>query len=364
MKKIMIIAALATPVVTAGANEVGHSYVNPKFGGVSVDNDRPVEDKDWLYGFGYGKHLTEALSLEVNVDGSQIGGGPGRSDLNLYSGSLDVLGVVNRSGRVAPFVSLGVGALKSDFSPGINATDVMAQAGIGMFLKLWESADGSRTFSLRPQVTARWSETGLTGTPVDYIGTVGLQYSFGPKPAPAPLPPPPEPTPPPPPPPPPPPADTDGDGVTDDKDQCPGTPAGVAVDKLGCPLKGAITLEGVTFELDSARLTADSRGVLDAIAMDMKRYSQLRIELQGHTDSSGPDRYNLDLSEQRANAVRTYLVEQGVSTSQLSARGYGEGEPIDTNATPDGRANNRRVVMAVLENPGDVKVEGEGTIVE
>lgn len=364
MKNVALFAALAAPMI-AGADEVGHWYVNPKFGGVHVDDRRPTEDKDWLYGLGVGRHLNEALSLEFNLDGAQVGGGPGRSDLNLYGISLDLLGVLNRSGRVSPFISIGAGALDNDFSPGRSDTEAMAQAGLGMFVRLWENSDSSRTLSLRPQITARWSDAGSAGYPLDYIGTLGFQYSFGAgtPPPPAPLPPP-EPTPPPAPLPPPPPADTDADGVTDDKDRCPGTAPGVAVDEFGCPRKGSITLEGVTFELDSARLTADSRSVLDTTAADLKKYPRMRIELQGHTDSSGAAAYNMNLSEQRANSVRTYLVEQGVGTAQLSARGYGEAQPIDTNATPDGRSNNRRVVMNVLENPGDVKVEGEGTIVE
>ncbi len=172
-------------------------------------------------------------------------------------------------------------------------------------------------------------------------------------PPPPPAPPPVAAAPPPPPPPPAPPADSDGDGVTDNQDQCPGTPAGVAVDALGCPRKGSITLEGVTFEVNSATLTAGSGTVLNGVATDLKKYPRLRIELQGHTDSSGSDAYNLKLSQQRADSVREHLVEQGVATQQLISKGYGESKPIDSNTTAEGRAHNRRVVMTVLDNPGD-----------
>src|SRR5690606_23776314 len=173
----------------------------------------------------------------------------------------------------------------------------------------------------------------------DYLATLGLQFSFGPQraaqpapvqpamPAPAPAPAPePRPTPP---------ADTDQDGVVDSRDRCPGTPRGVAVDADGCEQKGSITLEGVSFELNSADLTAQSRPVLARVADDLKKYPRLRVELQGHTDSTGSDDYNLKLSGRRAQAVRDYLISQSVSSAQVEARGYGETQPIASNDTSD-----------------------------
>jgi OmpA-OmpF porin, OOP family len=370
MKATVLLCAASVPAL-ASASDVGHWYLTPQFGGISVDNDRPVEDKDWLYGLALGKHVSEALSVELGFDGAQVGGGPGRSDLNLYSGAVNLLGVMNRDGRFSPYVSVGLGANENDPSPGENETDFMSQAGIGAFVKLWESGDGSRSLALRPDVKVRWDDAGAEGTLRDYVGTLGFQYSFGaaraePRSAVPPPPPPVTASPPPPPPPPPPvpaaPADTDQDGVTDDIDKCPGTPRGVAVDATGCPRQGSITLEGVTFEVNSARLTPASRAILEDVARDLVKYPRLRIELQGHTDSSGSDAYNLKLSQDRADAVRALLVEQGVPADQVVARGYGETKPIAENTTTDGRARNRRVVMFVLSNPGDVKVEGEGAV--
>ncbi len=225
-------------------------------------------------GFGIGKHGSQALSIETNFNGSQIGGGPGRSDLSLWGGSLDLLGVMNRDGRFSPYVSVGLGGVQNDVSPGRNSTDFMSQAGVGMFVKLWESADGSSSFSLRLDLKARWDDAGAAGKLRDYIGTIGFQYSFGAAKA-SPTPPPPAPppvaaAPPPPPPPPAPPADSDNDGVTDNQDQCPGTPAGVAVDALGCPRKGSITPGGVNFEVNSAKLTAGFRELLNGVATDLR----------------------------------------------------------------------------------------------
>lgn len=353
--------AIAAPGIAA-ADDVGHWYLTPQIGGISVDNDRPLQDKDWLYGLAIGKHVNNALNIELNLNGSQIGGGPGRGDLSLYGGSLDLLGVMNRGGAVQPFLSAGVGALENERSPGDNVTDFMAQAGAGMFIRIAEN------FALRPELKVRWDDAGAPGHYRDYLGLLGFQFSFGapaPKPVETPPPPPPAPEPPPaPPPPPPPPGDADKDGVLDNVDKCPDTPPGVAVDAFGCTRKGSITLEGVTFELNSARLTPDSQQVLNNVATDLKKYPRLKIELQGHTDSSGSDQYNLKLSQQRADAVRIYLMDQTVPGDQLTARGYGESQPVEDNKTEAGRAINRRVVMYVLDNPGDVQVEGEGKVEE
>ncbi|MCS6948162.1 MAG: OmpA family protein, partial [Steroidobacteraceae bacterium] len=79
-----------------------------------------------------------------------------------------------------------------------------------------------------------------------------------------------------------------------------------------------------------------------------KRHPELRIEVAGHTDDRGSDAYNLDLSQRRAEAVRDYLAKAGVA-NPLSARGYGESQPIASNADAAGRAQNRRVVLRVLD---------------
>jgi OOP family OmpA-OmpF porin len=133
----------------------------------------------------------------------------------------------------------------------------------------------------------------------------------------------------------------------------------VAVDSSGCTQQGEITLVGVGFETNSATLTSESRAVLDPVATDLKKYSELGIELQGHTDSVGADQYNLRLSQRRADAVRDYLLSEGVSASQVVARGYGESQPTASNTTPEGRAQNRRVVMKVLRNPGSVEIKSD-----
>lgn len=356
MKKLAlcVLALTATPLFAA--DEVGMWYLTPQGGYLWTDHDRGVDD-DVLYGLTLGKHVSDNWSLELNLSESKPDAGAG--ELKLDTISLDALRMFGRANRVSPYFTFGAGRISDNLNPGPSSSDLMAQAGFGLLMRLGDH------FALRPEVKARFDNTDLVGKQdIDYLAQLGFQFTFGapraPAPVAAPPPPPPEPTPAPPPPPPP--ADTDGDGVLDPQDQCPGTPPGVAVDALGCERKGSITLEGVNFELNSADLTVDSRPALDRVASDLKKYPRLKIELQGHTDSSGSDAYNLKLSQRRADAVTGYLVNAGVPQAQVTSRGYGETQPIADNKSPDGRAQNRRVVMKVLENPGEVQVKNEGSL--
>lgn len=164
------------------------------------------------------------------------------------------------------------------------------------------------------------------------------------------------------------PADADGDGVPNDKDQCPDTPAGAEVDENGCPKKGcrapapgepinlegcatgeSIILKGVNFEVDSSRLTANAKVILNQVGDSLAAQPAVKVEIGGHTDSQGPDAYNQKLSNRRAESVQTYLVKRGIDKSRLGTKGYGETQPIDSNETPEGRELNRRVEMKVLE---------------
>ncbi|TNC84081.1 MAG: hypothetical protein CSH37_12180 [Thalassolituus sp.] len=94
-------------------------------------------------------------------------------------------------------------------------------------------------------------------------------------------------------------------------------------------------------------MTENSEAILDDVAKELKRYPDLMIEIQAYTDSRGSDALNQRISEDRAQSVRTYLVEKGVSADKLTAKGYGEANPVATNDTAEGRAQNRRVELAV-----------------
>jgi OOP family OmpA-OmpF porin len=150
------------------------------------------------------------------------------------------------------------------------------------------------------------------------------------------------------------PKDSDGDGVWDGIDRCPNTPRAVKVDEFGCEVKAApaiapvpkaLVLEGVNFESDSATLLSSSLAVLDRVAAMLKDWPDVRVEVAGYTDSTNTDAYNQKLSERRAEAVRSYLVSQGVAADRLTAMGYGESSPVADNGTKDGRLKNRRVEL-------------------
>lgn len=141
--------------------------------------------------------------------------------------------------------------------------------------------------------------------------------------------------------------DNDGDGVADTADNCPDTPAGVMVDARGCPeveeITATLTLLGVNFVTGSAELTPTSMAVLEEVARSLVAYPEVRIEVRGHTDSSGSAEVNRKLSQERADSVRNALMSLGVTGDRMTAVGYGEDYPIATNETKEGRAANRRV---------------------
>jgi outer membrane protein OmpA-like peptidoglycan-associated protein len=150
--------------------------------------------------------------------------------------------------------------------------------------------------------------------------------------------------------------DSDGDGVEDSRDKCPGTAAGVPADASGCPIvipkmegPRTVTLRGVTFMSGRDELSPSSLVVLDEVAKQLVAVPELKIEIAGHTDSKGTRIRNIRLSLSRAEAVRAYLVMQGVPAERLTARGYGPDKPVASNAGPNGRAMNRRVELRRLD---------------
>lgn len=189
------------------------------------------------------------------------------------------------------------------------------------------------------------------------------------------------------------PLDSDGDGVYDGLDQCPGTPAGVKVDAKGCPLDSdgdgitddkdkcptvpapgtpdgcpppaaepaptpapepapaprKLILKDVFFDTDKAVIRETGKAKLDEVAASLGEWGKVRIEVAGHTDSTGSAAYNKKLSKKRAEAVKAYLVGKGIEAERLQAVGYGEAKPIASNKTREGRAKNRRVELTEIK---------------
>lgn len=142
--------------------------------------------------------------------------------------------------------------------------------------------------------------------------------------------------------------DSDGDGVRDSIDECPNTTEGVRVDTRGCEIRDAIRLPSVQFETNSDRLRSGAESSLNDAVVTLKRYPELRVEVEGHTDSDGAADYNEGLSYRRALTVRDYLVNEGIDTDRLAVGGYGETRPIADNTSAEGKRQNRRVVLRLL----------------
>jgi OOP family OmpA-OmpF porin len=373
----------------AGAPE-GSWYISPQANALWLDDGRAADD-DAGVTVSFGRVVSPNWDVQFNLFSSEHHRA-GDDTVELQGFGFSANRVFYREGRVNPFLTAGLGRSKSIQKPGVDEEGFVATYGVGLLIDLGEVSDAGSLFQLRGEIGARRGLSGNTVVedPVDYVAGLGFQYSWGGSPARRVV-------------------DTDGDGVTDDLDQCPGTPAGTAVDASGCPLpqdddgdgvtndidkcpgtpagakvdasgceldsdgdgvvdsqdkcpdtpkgdrvdaagcsfKEEIKLPGVVFETGSADLKPESLPVLEGAIATLKRYPELNIEVAGHTDSRGSDAFNLDLSARRAESVLKYLHDGGV-TNAMKSRGYGERQPIGSNTTDDGRQQNRRVVLRVL----------------
>ncbi len=148
--------------------------------------------------------------------------------------------------------------------------------------------------------------------------------------------------------------DSDKDGIPDRLDKCPLVP-GIPPD--GCPKKYALLVvrqdrieikQQVHFLSNKAKILPDSDELLNEVADVIKTNPRLEVRIEGHTDSSGSPKRNMKLSQDRADAVRTYLIGRGVPASHLTAEGFGPSRPIASNASSSGKAQNRRVEFKIV----------------
>ena len=144
------------------------------------------------------------------------------------------------------------------------------------------------------------------------------------------------------------PIDSDKDGVIDCLDKCPGTPEGAKVDKDGCTIWVSIRLN-VEFDTNKAIVKPKYHDQIKSVADFMEAYPNLKATIEGHTDSRGTAKYNLGLSQRRADAVmKVFVAKYKIAPDRLTAVGYGLTKPIADNKTAAGMQKNRRV-QAVLE---------------
>lgn len=146
--------------------------------------------------------------------------------------------------------------------------------------------------------------------------------------------------------------DSDKDGINDEEDKCPNL-AGVKGNQ-GCPTvsteikkKVNTVAKSILFITGSAELKSNSYKGLDEIVKLMKENPDMKLTIEGHTDDVGTDENNQRLSDNRAAAVKDYIVNKGIPEARISATGYGESKPLTSNATPAGRTQNRRVELTL-----------------
>jgi OOP family OmpA-OmpF porin len=154
--------------------------------------------------------------------------------------------------------------------------------------------------------------------------------------------------------------DSDGDGILNRDDKCadkPETKNGFE-DADGCPdeLPEAVkkytgAIPGISFDANKATIKATSFATLDEAAKVLVDYPSLRVEISGHTDTSGKAERNVQLSGERAEAVKTYLAGKGVAAERIQTRGAGPNEPVGDNKTAAGRAANRRIEFKLVQEP-------------
>ncbi|GAB3289081.1 OmpA family protein [Parahaliea aestuarii] len=324
-------AALASVLAVPASADVPIT-INGGIGQWYFDRDRDIDDTatPWVsleYAFddNWAAEIFYAED-ESNTNGVDIDVATWQLDMLYYGGSY-----IGGGNRVRPYLAFGGGEIDFEADNGIDSVETVLNAGAGVRYML-TSRFGAR-------LEARLVHS-LDESHNDVLLTAGLNYYFGKVKEDSP------------PPPPPAPVDSDGDGVTDDKDQCPGTPPGTRVDANGCPLPvervASIKLK-VNFDFDSSKVKEQYFNDIGELANFLKRFDDVDVQLEGHTDSVGPDDYNQKLSQRRADAVKDMLVNQyGIAASRIKPVGYGEAQPVATNDTKEGRAQNRRT-MATLE---------------
>jgi OOP family OmpA-OmpF porin len=355
--KYVIVLASAMSLLGSGgvfADAAQPWHFTAQIGGVDEDSDRDMRDVDLFRSIGFGHFFGDHFSLDLEYD--QFDGKYTEFDTAVPGATYDEwkLSTTGLMGRYffgenawKPFVLAGLGRTRhrSILDEGSNAGWSL---GAGLHRQV------ARHWSLNGQVMWRQDEDGHSLAPRSHFNdmfyTLGLSFDFGGKDAPPPAPPPAAAPPPPPPAAAPPPnPDLDGDGVPNERDKCPNTRPGAVVDLDGCEVEKVIPLNGVHFDFDKSTLRPEAFVILDRAVDLLRTQERVVVEVAGHTDSVGSEQYNQSLSERRADAVRDYLAGKGIKATRLSARGYGEVQPVASNDSVEGRQANRRVELIVLD---------------
>jgi OOP family OmpA-OmpF porin len=330
-------------------NQPGAFTISPLFGGYLFEGDQDLRHRP-SYGIGFGYNFNEHCSAEavfnhVDTD-SRADGINDQGDVDAFLYRLDGLYHFMPSKKLVPYIAVGAGVMTLDAKMGDKHVDNDFIANYGAGIKYFLND----VVALRADVRHV-----MTFPDNNLLYTAGLTFNLGGKKKAPPV----EMS-----------NDSDGDGVEDAMDKCPGTPAGVKVDKDGCPLdsdkdsvydyldkcpgtpigatvdqRGCWVLKNVVFDTAKWEIKSQSFNSLDKAIDILKKNPSLKLEVQGHTDNKGTQKYNQILSEKRARAVVEYLMKKGISKDKLTSQGYGFSKPAATNETPEGRSQNRRVEL-------------------
>jgi len=315
-------------------------YVAPFGTFIQPGGDRK-SDNGWGGGMGFGKIIDEHFNVELKGFYQGLEGQGQNGSWDLTGGTADVQYFIFRD-TFSPYTVIGLGAMNSSHN-GDSGVGFIGEAGAGLTYEV------SDNFLIRSDVRYRYNQNFNanlqpgTNEFHDMVVNLGFVVPFGPKPvapvavaeapAPTPVAAPDCST-----------LDDDNDGVNNCDDLCPNTLPGVHVSVKGC------WIVDVKFDNDKDIIKPEYFQNLDNTAQTIKEHPELRIEIQGHTSKTGGFKHNMKLSERRAEAVKKYLVD-GNDFPNLTTKGYGWTQPIDTNDTEEGRANNRRVQLEVDGQP-------------
>ncbi len=336
---LVVLGLMASGTAVANDNFDDRWYVSGTLGNVWADNDRGIRDHA-LYAVGLGKYINADWSLELNY--SQDKGKFGNLPISWLNRELNLTSrhffTDNETWR--PYLSWGAGALRHRAGRlsgnDIDGTNLALRVGGGLQAKISDRVNMRTELAYRYDMNDKTvlDENGFG----DLIASVGVTVALGRA-----APPPPPPAPPAQPPASPPPSPP----VQAEEPPCPPARPGQIVGPDGCPIDVVIDLRGVNFDFDRSTLRPESISTLDEAVKILKQYDVIRVEVAGHTCNIGSADYNQGLSERRARVVFDYLVNNGIASDRLNWTGYGLSQPIATNATREGREENRRTELRV-----------------
>lgn len=355
-KKQLLVPVAATLLVLSapGFAEEGDWYIKPGLQYIDYDSKRGFDDEELGGSLGFEYDRGE-WGTELQLFGNDADPKGGGSDIDVKGASLNLYRYFNHEESFNPYIVVGLGRAEFGDDSG-DEHETQGNLGLGLRSQLKDNLSW-------------WADVrgvhGLDDSTTDTVFGLGLALNIGGSDS--------SPTP----------SDSDGDGVTDANDNCPDTPRGAAVDSNGCALDSdgdgvpdykdecpntaagvvvasngckvkhtrveEVTL-AVQFETNSDKLRDSSQQEIADLADFMKRHADLHVVLEGHTDSTGKAEYNLDLSNRRAQSVANELSSRySIDASRITAKGFGETQPIASNETSEGRAQNRRVIAALTK---------------